>query len=262
MKDNSITIVMPIHNQQDIIGRVLEGIIQNASSNVKEICLILDGCTDGTEHEVDKKLAALFDRGMKIKIFYAPNVYEVISCNIGFKNSECAYSLNIQDDMIMTEKDFDIRMLKPFDVVSDLIGVTARNAQDEHIVNGKIEYFNVAGRDVNSARDHLYIRDVIVRAPILWDNRKLAEMNYLDQDFAPLDSDDKDLCWRSYKTKGYLVGAYTVDYISELAWGGTRKNAQSYNVWLQSAEKNLQLLMERHADIMMAKKHDEDIYIP
>jgi len=258
--DNSVTIVLPIHNQEDIIENVLYGINNNISDNVKEMIIILDGCTDGSEYKVDKFLPNV-KSGVDLKIVYAPDVFEVISNNIGFKMSTCQYSLTIQDDMVITEKDFDKRMMKPFEVVSNLLGVTARNAQDETIINNKIEYFNVAGKDVNSPRNIFSIRDVIVRGPILFNNDKLKELNYLDVDFAPLDSDDKDLCFRAYKQFGYVVGSYVIDYVSKLEWGGTRRNSNSYRIWESSALKNLELLKQRHSDILLSNKHDEDVVI-
>jgi hypothetical protein len=88
----------------------------------------------------------------------------------------------------------------------------------------------------------------------------LEELGYLDVDFAPLDSDDKDLCFRAYR-KGYVVGSYQIDYRSDLKWGSTRKTPESYAKWQASALKNEKLLIERHSDLMKAKEHDEDIYI-
>jgi glycosyltransferase involved in cell wall biosynthesis len=250
---------MPVYNQQNIIGNVMNGILTNISDNVKEIWIILDGCTDNSESII---LSSLINKrnDLKVNLVYSNNVNEVIACNIGFKSSECDYILNIQDDMVISEYHFDERLLKPFSVMGNLLGVTGRNAQNETIIDNKLRYFNMAGRDAGSSKNLFAIRDVVVRGPLLLDHSKLAEVGYLDEDFAPIDSDDKDLSFRAYK-RGYVVGSYIVGYRSELMWGTTRRNKESESVWAQSAQKNIKLLMERHHDLLMGNKHDEDIII-
>jgi glycosyltransferase involved in cell wall biosynthesis len=259
MSNRSISLVMPVYNQQNIISNVMNSILTNISNNVKEMWIILDGCTDNSESII---LSNLINKrnDLSVNLVYTDNVNEVIACNIGFKSSKCDYVLNCQDDMVINEYHFDERLLKPFSAVENLLGVTGRNAQNETIIDNELKCFNVAGRDVRSLRNLFAIRDVIVRGPILLDHSKLAELGYLDEAFAPIDSDDKDLSFRAYK-KGYAVGSYTIDYSSELMWGTTRKNKESESIWAQSAQKNIKLLMERHHDLLMGNKHDEDIII-
>lgn len=259
MIDNSIAIILPVHDQQEIIGNVIDGILKNISNNVVEMWIILDGCTDNSEDIILRTLINKKD-SLDVKIVYANNVNEVIACNIGFKSSNCNFLLNIQDDMIIQEKDFDLRLLKPFSVVDNLLGVTGRNAQDERIKNGTLECFNVAGKDTNTLRDIFSIRDVIVRGPILFKKSVLDLLGYLDEEFAPLDSDDKDLSFRAYK-QGFLVGSYVIDYESKLGWGTTRKNPLSYKNWQASSEKNILKIIDRHYDLLTGYKHDMNIKI-
>ena len=157
--------------------------------------------------------------------------------------------------------------MKPFEVIPNVLGVTARNAQNEYIKeqDGRkfLQYINVAGKDVNSPRNIFSIRDVIVRGPVLWDNEKLKELNYLDEDFAPITNDDKDISFRGYKA-GYVVGSYVIDYISEPQWGVTRKpsyTAEKRIAWQASSDKNEKMIMERHGDLLSGVKHDENIEI-
>ena len=162
--------------------------------------------------------------------------------------------------MLIQELDFDKRMLKPFSIIPNLLGVTSRNAQDEMIVDGRLKYFNVAGKDVDTPRNLFCIRDVIVRGPILFDNEKLKSLNYLDEEFAPCGSDDKDLSLRAYY-KGLLVGSYIINYFSDRMWGNTRKSVESNRIWQESDTKNELKIIERHKDLLMATKHDEDVII-
>lgn len=259
--DNSISIVLTIYNQESIIRHILQGIQSNISDYTKEIIIVFDGCTDRTKPIVEESLS-LFPFKIPVRTFETPNIWETKANNFGFMQSSCKYSLTIQDDIMMTEKDFDVRMLKPFQVVDNVLGVTGRNAQDEGIdATGKLLMCtNVFGKDVNSPRNIFGVRDVIVRGPILFDNARLASLGYLDEEFAPIDSDDKDLSFRAWR-KGLVVGAYMVGFESPVFWGKTRNNAESNRIWAASCIRNQAKVIERHKDLILGKKHGKDIIV-
>jgi len=102
-------------------------------------------------------------------------------------------------------------------VVSNLLAVSGRDAVDARITGGDIDYYNVTGKDVGTPRDVFGIRDVINRGPLMLDKAKAQELEYFDEAFAPIDSDDADLSFRAYR-KGYLVGSYVINYASERMW--------------------------------------------
>jgi glycosyltransferase involved in cell wall biosynthesis len=252
MKMPESSICLTIHNQQDIIEAVLNGILNNASQYVKEMIVVLDGCTDASASIVEKTLNKC---KMKTVLYPLDNVFETRANNSTFRVATSNYIITVQDDMVIEEKDFDLRLLKPFAYHDMLLGVTARNAQNELLVGNGIQCLDVAGKDVNTPRDILAIRNVIVRGPIAFDHAKIEDMGYLDEEFAPMDSDDKDLCYRSYKKHGWLVGSYAMNYKSELQWGKTRNNPISNQVWAASAIKNIELLKKRHSDMMVKSAH-------
>jgi GT2 family glycosyltransferase len=140
--------------------------------------------------------------------------------------------------------------------------VTARNAQDERVTDdGRLVWLNGAGRDANSPAGVLYIRDVIVRGPIMWDHQRLEQLGYLCEDFAPIYADDYDLCLRAWR-QGYVVGAYRTNYLSPDSWATTRNHSpEKQAVWQWSCNKNEALVMERHRDILNGPKHDQDVAI-
>lgn len=256
LKNKTVGIILPIHNQTEIIEKIIQNIFINSSENVKELIVILDNCNKESKLIIYKTLNLNSSNGkIQIKTFESDSdLYEVKSCNLGFKNSSCDFLLNVQDDMLITEFEFDRRLLKPFDIVPTLLGVSARDAVDVKIINNKIEFFNIFGKDVNSPRNILGIRDICNRGPLMLDHLKLQELDYLDESFAPLFQDDTDLGFRSYR-KGYLMGAYACDYESPLAWGNTRKNPHKAQ-WFNSIEqRNLNYIIERHSDLILADKH-------
>jgi glycosyltransferase involved in cell wall biosynthesis len=252
-----VSVILPVHNKDWLLTHVLDGIIKNSSSNVKEIIVVLDGCTDESERVASEAIQS----GYNWQIIYTPDVWEVKANNEGFRRATGEYIITIQDDMIVQEPNFDQHMLKPFLVRDDLLGVTARNAQDERIINGQINCYNIAGKDVGSPRGLLQIRDIIVRGPIMFDHRKLQQLNYLNEEFVPIYGDDYDLSFRAYR-KGWVVGSWMTEYRSDVPWGSCRQHSpEKAKIFWDSVAKNEKMIMERYADLINGEKHDEDISI-
>jgi len=259
MKDNSVSVCLSIYNQEAIIDRIILGILNNMSNNVKELIIVLDGITDKTEVIVRKILSDVSN--IKIKIIETPDIWEVKANNASFKAATCPYIITVQDDMEILEKNFDKRLAKPFKTINNILGVTARTTQNERIVKNTLEYYDVAGKDVNTPRNLFCIRQVIVRGPIMFDHSKLIELNYLDEDFAPITCDEKDLCFRGYR-KGWIVGAYAMNYNSPLGWGKTHEYTYKKQIfWTDSSERNEKRIIERHSDLLNEKPHNQDIII-
>ena len=261
MNNNYISIILTVHNQENIISSVLCGILDNISSYVKELIIILDGCTDNSEKNIDKLLPKAKDKGLDIKIIFSNDINEVRANNLGLKNSTCKYSIIVQDDCVITEPNFDQRMLKPFLLLPNLMAVSGRDAVDVRVIQGRLDYYNCGGKDAGTAKNIFSIRDAVNRSPLMLDNDKVSRLNYLDEDFAPLDSDDVDLSIRGNKAFGYIVGSYVVDYDSPLHWGTTRSNPESARIWEASMIKNHQLIVDRHYDFITKNKFSHDMVI-
>jgi glycosyltransferase involved in cell wall biosynthesis len=261
MDKDTVSVILTVYNQENIIQEVLNGILDNISDITKELIIILDGCTDGSESQIDKLLPKARDKNLDIKIIFTDNVNEVRANNVGLKNSTCEYSILVQDDCKIIEKDFDKRMLKPFKVIPNLLAVSGRDAVDVRIWNGEIDYYNLAGVDANTPRNIFSIRDGFNRSPVMIDNAKMKEMNYFSDDFAPLESDDVELGLRAYKTLGYVVGSYVVEYYSPSNWGSTRSNLESNRIWELSMIKNKKLIIDRPSEFIAQPKHSVDMVI-
>jgi len=161
--------------------------------------------------------------------------------------------LDIQSDMLILEKDFDKRLLKPFDCFDNLFAVTARDAVDVKIVGDHIGFYNVAGKDVGTNRDLFCSRDIINRGPILFDHQKLMEIGYLDPSFYPIGQDDTEIGLRA-KKNGWITGYYGIDYESRNEWGSTRKSWKSSQILAASEQKNMKRIIELHSDIILQPK--------
>jgi len=255
----SISMVMPVRINKNIIDQIVENLFIYSSKNVCEFIFVVDGCTDRTEEIIQEQMCRkLTDK--PIRLLYANDVYETKACNLGFHAAKGDYICNFQDDMLINEKDYDQRMMKPFSVIPELIGVTARDAVNVRIKGDELDFYDVFGKDVNSPRNIFGIRDIINRGPILFNHEKLEEMNYLDESFIMF-QDDTDLFLRAYQEKGYMSGAYVVNYESPLQWGSTRKNPHKVYFFGQLEKRNMKYVAEKYRDLILADKHNLDIIL-
>lgn len=276
---SSISLILTVHDKEFLLARVVEGIVQNASPLVRELIVVFDGCNDDSEKVFDETVASCSRLPFEVVKISTPDIWETRANNVALKQSRCDSSIIIQDDMIITEPDFDARLLKPINAFEDVFAVTGRTAHNDIIVDGDLAFSDAIGRDNPSGknyskiskkvrkilrfrsapvRDVFGIRDVVNRGPLLLSNERLEALNYLDDSFAPLDLDDHDLCFRAFKQRGWVCGAYPVGYLSDLEWGGTRANPHSHAVWKKSNEKNRKLIIERHHDQLVGEKHSEN----
>lgn len=262
------SLILTVHNKDFLLKTVLNNIKKFTSGNY-ELIIVLDGCDDKSE-EIAVSFSKKFNK--KISILHADNVFETKANNIGLKKAEGDKVIIIQDDMIVNEQDWNIRMEKPF-AFSDVFAVTARTAHDwrynpnsNHIYTENILndcwcdiLIHTNHADKNSiSRDTFAIRSSVNRGPLMIDHDILAKLNYLDEDYSPQELDDHDLCYRAFKQYGKVAGCYWIEYVSDYAWGGTRKTG-SVGSWLYEANhKNMRLLYNRHKELILKENHNEN----
>jgi glycosyltransferase involved in cell wall biosynthesis len=231
------SIVTPIYNQESIIVKNIKSFIEHTVDNF-EIILILDFCFDETE----KLLIDFLDNYkcennnlIQIKIFKNVDkpLFETKCDNIGFKNSEGKYCLEIQADMEMTEYGYNLILVKPFNQLNNVIAVSGRCAHSIFRAPfcgiGKLsETIEKSIDELNIDRNKFYSMDTCNRGPLLLDKKKLSELGYLDETKYFLDNSDHDLMIRAYLSKGYICGYVPIDFKAPLCDGSTR-NKNTYN---------------------------------
>jgi glycosyltransferase involved in cell wall biosynthesis len=209
-----ISIVLTVHNKGWLLQRVLESIQDYKSDLTKEIVIVLDGCTDNSY-----KVVKAFDFNIPITVVETPDIWETKANNVGIKKTHYPYNLLIQDDMVMCERDFDRRLLKPFLVWNNVLAVTARDTSDDDITKTGVGFYNFSG----NSRNIFYVRDVAIRGPLMLDYMKTSSLGFFDEDFAPLTFDDHDLCIKGYLQHEWISGSYPTAFESKLEWGTTRQ---------------------------------------
>ena len=268
-----LSVNLTVHNKGFLLQRVLDGIKENTVGPY-ELVIVLDGCTDESESIVDRFM--LSNPSIKTKKLYTPNVFETQANNLAAKNSDGDHIIIVQDDMIVKEPGWNIRMLKPIYTFGDVFAVTARMAHN-WILNPQSKDIHVSEFHGNDWADILFhtdhadrrnidrntfaMRDSVNRGPLLLKHSVLQELNYFDESFSPQDMDDHDLCYRAFK-KGYKSGCYWIDFESQEVWGGTRENNRPKKWLLMSNFKNSKIVLSRHRDLICGPKRNQNLYLP
>lgn len=261
-----LSINLTVHNKDFLIKEVLDGISKNTVGTY-ELVTVLDGCNDNSESILDQFISE--NPSIKVKKLFADDVFETKSNNIAAKASEGDFIAIVQDDMIITERGWDERMLIPFSKFGDVFSVTSRTSHN-WVINGKSEHLNLEktppgiwsdillhvdhAHKGNTPRDYFEIRDSSNRGPLMINHQDFEKLGYLDEDFAPLDMDDHDLHYRALKELGKVTGLFWIDFISEEKWGGTRASGSTAQWHLDANHKNSKLILERHKDVINTRK--------
>jgi len=264
MSNPTYSLILTVHNKGFLVGESLQR-IKKHTKGTYEVVIVLDGCTDNSEQVViDFKKQ---NPSIKMVVEYADDVFETKANNIGLKKAQSDTVIIIQDDMLMNEDGWNVRLTKPFRTYKDVFAVSA-NCAHNWVFNPESKHLNMledlddcwcdiinhvdhAGRPWNLSRDVFAIRQCVNRGPLAINHDDLYELDYLDETFAPLDMDDHDLCFRMAKKLNKVVGCYWTDFISDFSWGGTHNPNGGHKPWFyKSNHKNMKIVWNRHSEII------------
>lgn len=225
----TFSIVMPIHNQNDIIQTVLSSVVANTVGTY-EMILILDGCTDGSKDRVLEWLndVKLPQTCTYIVVLENPfGIFETSCDNMGFVNSRGKYIVEIQADMKIVTYGYNVLLARPMEVYSDIIAISGRCC---HTLNGR-PGINVGKLGERVAYPHepsfdnaaVYMSHTVNRGPLVLRNSMVKELGYLDEEHYVLGDDEHDLFSRAWNEKKWRTGFVPVEVFSPLQWGSSRK---------------------------------------
>jgi GR25 family glycosyltransferase involved in LPS biosynthesis len=241
------SIIIPVYNQENIIIENIKSIISHTLLNY-ELIIILDFCFDNTEQNIINFFNDYNNQNnnlIQVKIFKNSEkpLFETKCDNIGFKNSSGKYCLEIQADMKMIETGYNLHLTKPFTIFDNVIAVSGRcahNLYESDIGIGKLGInIEKSAADLNIDKNKFYVYETCNRGPLLFDKKKLEELNYLDENEYFLDDSDHDLMARAYIQKKYICGYVPIDFEAPLHLGSTRNNYNNCKEYLiNKYEKN------------------------
>ena len=119
------SIILTVHNKGWLIDKVIQGIKDNTVGEY-ELIVVVDGCTDNSEEVVREYVQNITN----YTVVFADNVFETKANNMGLKQAVGDKVVIVQDDMLIKEYGWNMRMEKPFIAFNDVFPVTARTANN------------------------------------------------------------------------------------------------------------------------------------
>ncbi len=272
------SIILTVHNQENIIPQILKGIEDNTEGNY-ELIVICDGCTDGSQDEVVKYLQ---DSEIDNKtVVNTDDIFENRANNVGLKLAQGKYAIIVQDDQLIKEKGWNTRMHKPFEAFDDVFAVTARTAHNLILNPNSRHLGEKVDRDdcwcdildnVDIAEQRTMSRDVFAvrgsanRGPLMVNMDDMRKLNYFDEEYAPQQLDDHDLMFRMRKKLNKVCGCYWIDFESDPSWGASRKDTTGFSeanpINARSHHKNSKLFHKRYKKYYDEYRIIEDRELP
>jgi glycosyltransferase involved in cell wall biosynthesis len=259
-----IDIVMSIYNQEHIIEAIMSGIFAHTVTPFNLI-LIFDGCTDRTKERcltyIERHKPAHL---LSVITADTPNIFETRANNVGFRLARERYMITLQDDMLIKEKGWDVRLTYPLRAFDDVLAVTGRIAQNIKHMDAHVQtYTKRAGRELMTLpRSRFAVREIINRGPIAFRTDYLKELGYLNEAYAPSVFDEADLSLRAWEQHRWKVGAFWIDYESDPSWSKALA-ADSGMKSSTSTERNAPRLAKDHEEYFKNRSNRyENIRIP
>ena len=226
-----------MHNQENIIIENLVSILNNTTEKYYEIIIIIDSCSDNSELKVNNWIETFnfINYNLITNILLLKSdipLFETVCDNIGLICSNGIYFLEIQADMKMTDYGYNMKLLKPFLLDNNIIGISGRCCHDFDCKNGVGKLgINILKtiEELNIETNVYYIADTCNRGPLLLSVEKVKKLGYFDEVNYYLDNSDHDLFARANYYKNWLCGYVPINFVALLENGSTRKTRNEIN---------------------------------
>lgn len=244
------TMVVPVFNQEDLIGRFLDAHFAMAALP-HDIIAIFDCCSDDSllafwKSMTDQRNALI---GCVASIVTHVPFFETACDNLGFVAAATDFIIEFQADMLMATPAYDARLLSGLSdervfCVSGRCGHSLRTVYGQPKWPRSIGYrhaerearIGLCGSLIEKQGSHVddksmtgYFSETVNRGPIAFRRQDLVALNYLDHANFFLGDDDHDINLRAYLLTGRLPAYVPIKIGSDLAWGSTRKPRDPLN---------------------------------
>ncbi len=247
------TLVMPVFNQEIRVCEVLSKIHKNAAYCFN-VVIVNDASDDRSLHEILKFRDGLKNKVGKFTVINnAVPIYETACDNQGFRFAETEYLIEIQSDIHVEEKDFDLKMIHAMNKLS-LAAVSGRHVHSYSMLKGRrswltypfqLFFWRVIGlgapegvgrlgmkifeREIATEKNVCFIGETVARGPWLVRKSDLEKTNYLDEKNFFLGNDDHDYHRKMFAEWGKRVGYLPIHIYSISEDGATRKPRSGLN---------------------------------
>lgn len=259
--------IITIHNKEDLLPSVLEGIAACCSKQSK-IIPVLDGCTDNSEAIVDEFIAT---SGLNVEKVITPDVYEIRALNAGMARVTEGYIMTIQDDIILQEPELEKKIIALCAEVGATIGVISprhganvrrtaflRQLRQSGMVPLIDEYERATRPEETQASceqvdyGSIVYRMVAGGSPMIIPESIWQAIGRMDDAMAPLMWHDHEYSLRALQA-GFRNVVFPLHFESNIDWGTMRQKAKN-NAWV-SMVRNWTLSNRRY----VWKKHSQFI---
>lgn len=269
--------IVTIHNKQDLILDVLNGIVNSTKNSQFEtnIVCVLDGCTDNSELIIDEFSKDLLVPHKLYKV-YENDVHELLSINSALRfistleTDKDDLIFFLQDDVVLTEEDLNETIEFLYNSHSNLGYISFRCGLMTDISNNGLLYEHsfiesTDGHWKQLNLDHFVemnnkefgFVEIAIKSPTCIKKSVLDLVGWFDENLAPFGHDDLDLCIRLNKL-GYKNAVFGASFTSKLDWGGTReeknKNKDYHKLYNDIILRNKIYLTKKHTDYYINKK--------
>lgn len=259
--------ILPIHNKESLLLKVLQGIVSSASSDY-QILAILDGCNDSSEQILldfisQNKLSNHF------LVSYMDDVHEITCLNHGLTKIRLSNArpedliFTVQDDVILQETQVDKKFNYLFTHEPNLGYVSMRLGCDivnlDHTIGEKNYVESEYGHWKQLGFNHFYCAKqnelikvpIAIRSPtcVLWNRYK--KVGFYDAALAPCGFDCHDFSLRMIE-HNFQNAVYVLKYLSDVSWGGMRTEtiSQINSRHGEIYEQNRRYLAMKHRDLL------------
>jgi glycosyltransferase involved in cell wall biosynthesis len=242
--------IITIHNKQDLLPRVLEG-IAGCCSKQSKIIPVLDGCTDGSEAIVDQFIAA---SGLNVEKVMTPDVYEHCAINAGMARVTEGFIMTIQDDVILQEPELEQKVTALCAEVGPTVGVISprhganvrrtpflRQLRHYGFVPLIDEYERVTRpEEAGTMGERVEYGQVVYRmvaggSPMIFPERVWKSIRRMDEAMAPLNWADHEYNLRALQA-GFRNAVFPLHFESDVSWGTMRQKAKD-DAWVSMVNR-------------------------
>ena len=264
------TVILTVHNKEETITKILKNLIENLSKYTSKIIIILDGCTDKTHKKINDFVKIKKFR-LKIDIIFTKDIWETKANNVGLKEVQTQYATIVQDDMLIKQKNWDKLLIEKL-ANNNVFSISGRAAYNYKLKKNELIIENIVGREYPFSNKNIFgkivgklvaifkpywifkyfslfsVRLINNRGPLILKTNLVRELGFFDENFAPFELDDVDLCFRAYKKYGLYSSCLPIYY--EEINGSKKNNLNSSLISEKSIAKNSALLISKHKDLL------------
>lgn len=256
--------IITIHDKQDLLPRVLEGVAVCCSKDSR-IIPVLDGCSDRSEAIVDEFMAT---SGLNVEKVITPNVFELRALNAGMARVAEGFVMTIQDDVILQEPGLEKKVENLYAETGPSLGVIS----PRHGVNicrmallpqfrrsGLVRLMDIYDRvcrpeeaweqSVRVEYGQLVYRMAAGGSPMIIPESVWRTIGTFDDVMAPHMWHDIEYSLRSLRS-GFKNAVFPLHFESQEEWGTMRQNSKADPKWdtelRRISLKNMRYVWKKH----------------